>query len=272
MSYFQVTIPVTDTNIRELLIALLNEINYNGFEETESGLIAYIDVDSFGEDQLKSIIQNHKLTYHIQEIQKQNWNALWEENFQPVVVENFCTVKADFHKIEAATPYEIIITPKMSFGTGHHATTQLMMMQMRHLEINGKGVLDFGTGTGILAILSELLGANKILAIDNDEWSYENAKENIQRNNCKKITIQHSSLEKVADQHFDIILANINRHILLEHITQLYSLLNSNGILLMSGLLKEDEKIITDAAVTSNFIIKNITHLNNWIALLTKKS
>jgi len=272
MQYFQVTILTKDNNIRELLIALLSEINYNGFEETESELIAYTDDDMFDEKQLKTITDQYQLNYHLQQIEKQNWNALWEENFQPVIVENFCTVKADFHKIESSTPYEIIITPKMSFGTGHHATTQLMMMQMQHLPFKGKEVLDFGTGTGILAILSELLGANKVTAIDNDEWSYENAKENIIRNSCKKIVIEHGSLEKTAGERFDIILANINRHILLGYLPQLHSLLNDNGILLMSGLLNEDEKIITDKAIENNFVIKKVTVLNNWIALLTEKS
>jgi len=268
MQYIQTVIEVGENETRELLIARLSELGYEGFEESGETLIAYIPEEDYDADPILSLIEEYGLKSTNNIIPKQNWNALWEGNFQPVIVEGFCTIKADFHELETVTPYEIIITPKMSFGTGHHATTQLMMMQMRHLPFDGAKVLDFGTGTGILAILAQMLGASSVLAIDNDEWSYENATENAGRNNSTKLTIKQGSLDIATAETFDIILANINRHILLQHMPQLYSQLNSGGHILMSGLLKEDEQIIVDAATAAGLRMLNANVLNNWIAVL----
>ena len=271
MQYIQTIIEIEENEIRELMIARLSELGYEGFEENEQTLIAYIPEADYNIDTIMSLIGKYGLKSTNNIIPKQNWNALWEGNFQPVIVEGFCTIKADFHELVTATPYEIIITPKMSFGTGHHATTQLMMMQMSHLPFAGTKVLDFGTGTGILAILAQMLGASSVLAIDNDEWSYENATENAGRNNSNNVTIKQGSLDIVAAETFDIILANINRHILLQYMHQLYSQLKEGGHILMSGLLKEDEQIIVAAAVEAGLKMVNVNELNNWIAVLFTK-
>ncbi|MBS1688884.1 MAG: 50S ribosomal protein L11 methyltransferase [Bacteroidetes bacterium] len=271
MQYIQTIIEIGENETRDLLIARLSELGYEGFEENEQTLIAYLPEEDYDANAIMSLINGYELESTNNIIPKQNWNAVWERNFQPVIVEGFCTIKADFHELVTATPYEIIITPKMSFGTGHHATTQLMMMQMRHLPFAGAKVLDFGTGTGILAILAQMLGAASILAIDNDEWSYENATENAHRNNSTNVTIKHGSLDIAAVETFDIILANINRHILLQFMPDLYTQLNSGGHILMSGLLKEDEQIIVEAASAAGFKMLNIDTLNNWIVVLFTK-
>jgi len=271
MQYIQTIIEIEENELRELLIAELNEMGYEGFEENTDTLIAYIPEDQYIQGAIAELLKQKHLSYEDNVIPKQNWNAVWEENFQPVIVEDFCTVKADFHDLIVNTPYLINITPKMSFGTGHHATTRLMMMQMRHLSFSNKRVLDFGTGTGILAILAQLLGASSVLAIDNDEWSYENATENFARNSSDKVEIKQGSLDVVCEGKFDIILANINRHILLQYMTELYKDLEGGGHLLMSGLLVEDETIIVDAALIAGFKKEKTDMLNNWISILFTK-
>ena len=204
-------------------------------------------------------------------IPKQNWNAVWEENFQPVIINDFCTVRADFHDLEVTTPYEIIITPKMSFGTGHHATTQLMMLMMKDMDLGGKKVLDFGTGTGVLAILAEKLGAGSVLAIDNDEWSVENAGENIKKNNCRRITIELNTADLFPAGTWDVIAANINRHILLHYMHQLSRNTVHGGIVLMSGLLLADREVIGEAAKAEGLEVIGFQELNGWISLAFRK-
>src|ERR1044072_1865979 len=157
MQYVQVTIEAGQQELKEIVIALLENSGYEGFEEQESGIIAYIPEEDYSEVQLRELLDTMNLPFTTKIIAQQNWNAQWESNFQPVIVDGFCTIRASFHQLEVKTPYEIIITPKMSFGTGHHATTQLMMMQMSLVELKDKTVLVFGTGTGILAILAEKL-------------------------------------------------------------------------------------------------------------------
>jgi ribosomal protein L11 methyltransferase len=270
MEYKQITIPVADQEQKEILVALLENISYEGFEENDDSIIAYIPGADYHEDELKTILGTLGLSHNLQTIQQQNWNAQWESNFEPVIVEGFCTIRAAFHNIEINTPYQIVITPKMSFGTGHHATTRLMMQQMSKIDFKGRKVLDFGTGTGILAILAEMLGAGHIMAIDNDEWSYENTKENKLTNNCRKIAVFQGSLE-ISDNDYDIILANINRHILLNYMNDMYMKIKNDGLILMSGLLKEDREIIMESATTAGFKLLEASEENNWIALLFRK-
>ena len=270
MDYKQIIIATAAQDQKDILIALLENIGYEGFEEHEAQVIAYVPSADYSEEELRTILEPFALGFTIQEIQQQNWNAQWESNFEPVVVEGFCTIRAGFHDIEVKTPYEIVITPKMSFGTGHHATTQLMMQQMSKMDFKGAKVLDFGTGTGILAILAEMLGAGQILAIDNDEWSYDNTVENIGANNCRNIETLKGSLE-LATTEYDVILANINRHILLEYMNDMYMKLKNEGFILMSGLLKEDRDIIMNAATAAGFKHIEASELNNWIALLFRK-
>ncbi len=271
MQYVKVTFIVPGGETADILIALLSDAGFDGFEEAENELIAYIDQPEFRPDELETIARGQGIDYKTEIIAQQNWNALWESNFQPVIVDGFCTIRAHFHTIETTTPYEIVITPKMSFGTGHHATTQLMIMFMKDMDLSDKSVLDFGTGTGVLAILAEMLGANAINAIDNDKWSVENAIENIERNDRKHISVQEGSLEDIPAETYDVILANINRHILLQYMPSLYLRSKSNGMILMSGLLAEDKDIIMQAATGAGFHFIKIMELNNWIALLFNK-
>lgn len=253
------------------MIALLSEEGYDGFEETDSGVRAYVGEGTFNSDQLTESLEPLGLNWTTRSIEKTNWNKEWEQNFQPVIVEDFCTVRADFHDIRIDTPYEIVITPKMSFGTGHHSTTQLMMRMMRDIDFKDRSVLDFGAGTGILAILAAMLGAQTVTAIDNDEWCYENAMENVQRNAAAQVEVALGTLEDVQQNNFDIILANINRHILLQYMPMLYGKIKEGGHILMSGLLIEDEAIIKQSATECGFRLKTMEVLNNWIAILFAK-
>ncbi len=271
MQYIKVTIKNATDEASNMLIALLSDAGFNGFEETGGALFAYIEEAAFSLEVLSTITDGQHVDYETEIIAPQNWNALWESNFEPVIVADFCTIRAHFHDIAVSTAYDIVITPKMSFGTGHHATTQQMIMLMKRIDFADKSVLDFGTGTGVLAILGEMLGATAIMAIDNDKWSVENAIENIERNSCKHISVQEASLEDISATKFDVILANINRHILLQYMALLYSKLNLRGAILMSGLLIEDKDIIIDAASEAGFKFMEMSELNNWIALLFEK-
>jgi len=268
MEYREVRLKVDDQNTKDILIAILAEEGYEGFEERAGELISYIPLSGFNNERLDEILTPFSIRYSVEKVLKANWNKQWEENFQPVIVDDFCTVRADFHNLEIATEHEVVITPKMSFGTGHHATTQLMIRAMRNLTFEGKSVLDFGTGTGILAILSEKLGAKSVTAIDNEEWAYENSIENSLRNGATCIEVHLGSLEHVAGRSFDVILANINRHILLRYMQDLEKLIAENGYVLMSGLLVEDEDIVVPAARSYGLHLLSRESHNNWIVLL----
>ncbi len=267
MDYIQLHCSIADGGTKEIIIALLEQEGFEGFEETQDGLLAYIPEPEFKKNDIDELFVPFGINYTIQTIAPRNWNEEWEKNFDPVVVEGFCTVRADFHEKNADTPYDIIITPKMSFGTGHHATTRLMMQQMKDIDFKGKSVFDFGTGTGILAILSEMLGAEDIVAIDNDEWAYENSKENLQRNNASHIQVLQGSITDIAARQFDVILANINRHILLQYMGDMYALLKPGGIILMSGLFTEDVQVVKPAAIETGFSYVQTDALNNWVVL-----
>ena len=271
MRYIKVRFTDIASDASDMLIAMLSDIGFNGFEEAARELLAYSDEAAYSAEELEAIAASLGVCYETETLDQQNWNALWESNFQPVVVDGICTIRAHFHDIEIATPYEIVITPKMSFGTGHHATTRLVIMQMKDIDFTGKSVLDFGTGTGVLAIFAEMLGAADILAIDNDEWSVENAIENAARNNCSRITVKQASMEDIPATGNDIILANINRHILLRYMDDMYNRLVNGGSIVMSGLLVEDRDIIVDAATSSGFKLINLSCIDNWIALFFVK-
>lgn len=271
MQYIKVSFDVASQQQSDMLIAMLADAGFDGFEELAGQLYAYIEQPRYHEAELDAITVTLDAEYTAEIVPAQNWNALWESNFQPVVVDDFCTIRADFHDIEVTTPYDILITPKMSFGTGHHSTTQLMMMLMRDVTLKEASVLDFGTGTGVLAILAELLGAGDILAIDNDEWCVENANENVLRNNCSHITVQKGSLDEISFVKNDVILANINRHILLQYMDGLYKRLNIGGVIIMSGLLTSDRDIITEAAESAGFTLIKMQEQMNWIALIFSK-
>jgi ribosomal protein L11 methyltransferase len=269
MNHIKLSFSIADQQTKETLMALLSSLDFfTGFEETENGLIAYAEESVYDEVAVNEIIAPWDLTFERELIAKRNWNAEWEKNFEPVIIDGFCSVRAYFHPKPEGIPYDIVITPKMSFGTGHHATTALMMEFMRGLDFNGKEVFDFGTGTGILAILAEMLGAKKILAIDNDEWSVENAIENCERNQVTKVDIKLATADDLeANREFDIILANINRHILLAYMLRMASQLKAGGTLLLSGILPDDIDMIREAATTAGFIYQNEKTMNNWVCM-----
>ena len=252
---------------KDVIIALLDNIGFNGFDESNAFLKAYIDKSNYNDADLKTIADSYSLPFTTKEIQPQNWNALWESNFEPVIIDDFVAVRAHFHEPIINVEHEIVITPKMSFGTGHHATTTMMVQQMRDLEFLNKSVFDFGTGTGILAILAEKLGADNVLAIDNDSWSIENSRENIERNQCRYIKIELSD-SAIVSNTFDIILANINRNVILDNLVFLNDRLHENGYLLLSGLLLEDEDAIIKESKHYPLIHQNTRQLGQWISLL----
>lgn len=266
-NHIQIKIITDNAEQQELLIAVLSECGFDGFEEMDNCLDAYIPENIFDRSNLESLASDFHFSWSSLLIDERNWNAVWESNFSPVTVETFVGIRADFHAPIKEVAYEIIITPKMSFGTGHHATTYMMMLQMKDLDINNKTVFDFGTGTGILAILAEKLGAISISAIDNDEWSIANAAENIQKNNCSNIDLILSDTPKSVNS-YDIILANINKNIILENISILASQLKHNASLLLSGLLVEDEGDILTACKFLNLNHIKTVQKDKWICLI----
>jgi ribosomal protein L11 methyltransferase len=266
INYIRILFSNVNAERQEVLVAILSEAGYIGFEQTEQELSAYIGEKEFDHDILEEISVNLRSGYEKSIIPAQNWNTSWETNFQPVIVDDFVVVRAEFHSPIAGIEHEILITPKMSFGTGHHATTYMMLQQMRNITFTGKTVLDFGTGTGVLAIFAEKLGAAEVMAIDNDEWSIQNAKENIIRNDCNKISIARTDTPYSADRS-DIILANINKNILVDNMKTLASQLAPSGILLLSGLLLNDEDDISLAAKTSGLLLSGRSIKDNWLCL-----
>ena len=263
-STIQIDIQITDEAVGETLIALLSEIGFDGFEELPNLLKAFIAEADFSNELLKEVLGNH--VYTKSTIEKQNWNLLWESNFEPVQVADFVGIRASFHAPFEGVAHEIIITPKMSFGTGHHATTYLEMEAMRALDFKGKTVYDFGSGTGILAILAEKLGAEKILAVDNDDWCIENSIENIVINQCQRITIEKVSTAE-SNTQYQLILANINKHIIIENITYLEQALAKGGTILLSGLLVEDQSDILKLGQDLGWKHQLTTQRNGWIML-----
>ncbi len=276
MDYIEVNCQVEPADqFVEIVIARLAERGYEAFEETDTGLKAYIRKSLFNENYLNALKDLDNLGARIicthQLIPDQNWNSVWESNFEPVTVKNEVYVRADFHPANTDIPYEIVIHPKMAFGTGHHATTALMMECMLDLTWKGKEVLDMGCGTGILAILAEKLGAQNILAIDNDEAAVSNAAENAQVNKCKKINCRPGDAGSLKGLHFDVILANINRNIILSDIAQYVSSMNDGSLLLLSGFYCTDEPMITAEAYNLSLKLINQKEIDNWCCLVFKK-
>ena len=266
----QVSIDVLDEAVKDIMIAELADLGFDGFEETETGLLSYIALAGFdGEltSGLEELVNRYGLTYTSNAIDKQNWNALWESNFEPVLVDDFVGVRANFHdSFNGAVEHDIIITPKMSFGTGHHGTTYSVMQLMRGIDFANKSVFDFGTGTGLLAILAHKLGAVDILAVDNDDWCIENASENIVVNNTQSIEIHKVDNAKL-NKKFNIIIANINKNIILDNLAFLAEATVPGGVVLLSGLLVEDEPEIEAACEALGWKHKETRTRNNWIAL-----
>jgi len=262
MNHLQVKIQADEAG-QEQVIARLSELA-SGFEQQEDCILAYFEEGAISAEQLAELLP--EFSHSTELLGERNWNAEWEKNFTPVIVEDFVAIRAHFHEPVEGVQHELVITPKMSFGTGHHATTWQMMQQMRAIDFSGKRVFDFGTGTGVLAILAEKLGATEVLAIDNDAWSLENAQENCERNGCTATTIALAA-ELPPAQTFDVILANINRNVLLHFAGQLAALLHPGGRLLLSGLLTSDQDVIDQAYTKAGFLPLTSSEKGNWICL-----
>jgi len=254
----------------DILIAELGEVLFESFVETEDGILAYIKKDDWSDDILNAIEilsnPNFEIDYDYKEIEQENWNATWEQNFSPIEVDNKCAVRAPFHE-KTDVEFDIVIEPKMSFGTGHHETTHMMLQHILNHDFEGKSVLDMGSGTGVLAILAAMKGASVIDAIDIDNWCYLNAKENVERNNCEHITVLEGDASLLAGKKYQVIIANINRNILLEDIPKYVECLTNDGVLFLSGFYTEDIEIIT--AKCQEFKLKYVSNLerNNWVAV-----
>lgn len=264
--YVQVTIPVTEQSVQELLIAQLSLEGYDAFEQDEVLLKAFIEELQFNETVLKDVLSAYALQFEKTVLPATNWNHEWEKNFQPVIVDDFCGIRAAFHSPLADVEHEIIITPKMSFGTGHHATTFMMMQLMRTIDFSNKYVFDFGTGTGVLAILADKLGAKEVIAIDNDEWGILNATENVAANKCDHVVVENTG-NIPASKSFDIILANINKTVIVETIKQMIAQLSNNGFVLLSGLLETDFADVHELAATNGLSLLQQSSRSGWIAL-----
>lgn len=249
----------------------MDAIGFIGFEQKEEELIAFIASEKFDEEVfnhlLESLQPSFKITFQKKEIAEQNWNNEWEKNFQPILIGNDIAVRASFHEPFPGVKHEIIIDPKMSFGTGHHATTSMMMQLMLKENFENRSVLDFGSGTGILSILASKLGTASILAIDNDSWAFENAKENLELNHVTNTEAVLGDSADFVGRTFDIILANINREVLLKSMNQFSQVIASNGLLIMSGFLEDDGQKILGASANVGFQIKNEIAESGWKAI-----
>jgi len=257
----------------EILMAELIEIGFDSFTEEHKGILAYIQKNFFDEKQLQelSMFSNEavEISYTYKEMPNINWNEEWEKNFEPINVENQVSIRAEFHENQNL-PHEIIIQPKMSFGTGHHATTYLMIQQMLDMDFENKTVLDMGCGTSVLAIFAKQKGAGKTVAIDIDEWSVENSKENAARNNVE-LEIFQGTADNLGNENFDIILANINRNILISDIPTYVSVLNNGGQLLLSGLCFFDVDDILQVCNEQKLTLKRKLQREEWVSLLLEK-
>jgi ribosomal protein L11 methyltransferase len=253
----------------DILVAELSEAGFSGFENTADGLLAFAGEEELDEAALTEILERYRLQPEKTTIAAQNWNAVWESNFDPVQVDDFCIVRAHFHPPVTGMAHDIVITPKMSFGTGHHATTYMMMAAMRAIDVNGKTVCDFGTGTGVLAILAEKLGASNILAIDNDDWSIENAAENIANNGCRHIRLQKAFAMDAGS--YDVVLANINLHVLLANMIALRESVVPGGLLLLSGILQENIGVMEEALAGHGFEKPAVFQKEKWVCMCTKR-
>ena len=273
MKYYEIAITFSEVNVwKEIFVSLLADLGCESFadDEAENVLLAYIAENLYNEESIKVFFETYSVEtdfqYRIQEIEQQNWNAVWESNYQPVMIAGRCFIRAPFHASVAAE-YEIVIEPKMSFGTAHHETTSLMIEFLLEEDLQDKSVLDMGAGTGILAILAHLRGA-KPIAIDNDEWAYLNNIENNTRNNAETIQVKLGDASLLDGQEkFDVIIANINRNILLNDLPAYINVLNDNGTIFLSGFYAgEDLEMISQKCNDLGLKLASVKEKNRWCA------
>jgi ribosomal protein L11 methyltransferase len=254
----------------QILIAELGNLGFESFIENEQGVSAYIQKNDWNSSILEEVYvlksDEFSINYSKKEIAQANWNAEWEKNFNPIEVDNLVSIRAPFHK-NPNLKYDIVIEPKMSFGTGHHETTHMMVQHLIDLDLENKSTLDMGCGTGILAIFAEMKGAIPIDAIDIDNWCYENSIENVERNNCKHISVFEGDSSLLINKKYDLIIANINRNILLADMQTFTNCINENGILLLSGFYEDDIPVIDAEVSKYQLKLEKVIERNNWVAL-----
>ena len=264
--YLALTVHIGASEESESLLAFLAEAGFDGMEELADRLIAYRADNDWDRSEVDAYLADRGLSYSYELMEKTNWNQLWESNFEPVQVDDFVGMRAIFHPPFLNVQHELIITPKMSFGTGHHATTRLMIHAMRDQVQPNASVLDFGTGTGVLAILAKKMGAGHVVGIDVEDWSVENAIENAQENKVNDIVF--ICADRIMDSGpFDLVLANINRNILLEHFSAMQAVLTPSGRLIMSGIIEEDLPVMDQALVQQGFQRVSYDQEKGWVCI-----
>ncbi len=264
-----------DEETADIVIAYLGQLNFESFENVEDGVKAYIKKEDISEQELEEQINLLKALFEFtvleEDMPEKNWNEVWEKDYEPVIVNDKCAVVAPFHKLSPEPPYLIKIEPKMAFGTGHHETTFLILNLLFDLKVSGKRVCDAGTGSGVLSILAHQLGAGEIFAYDIDEWSYQNTKENFKVNKVKQFTLKKSDASVIAKEKFDLILANINRNILLKDVVPFSKSLEKKGKLVVSGFYLQDLKIILSKFEKRKLELVKYVIKNNWVAAVFQK-
>jgi ribosomal protein L11 methyltransferase len=271
MNYIELTV-TTEDDFVEIIIAELAELGFDSFIETADGVQAYVPEPEFQDAAVKQLLESYAekttMSYSIKGIAQQNWNAEWEKHFEPIEVTDKVYVRAAFHAPNPDFEYNIVITPKMSFGTGHHETTSMVMELQLSLDHQDKTVLDVGTGTGILSILAAKLGAADIKAFDIDEWSVENTEENQELNNVSNMSVRLGTIQDEPSAVYDVVLANINRNILLDEIPVYATFMKSGGYLIVSGFYEHDKADIQAIASKHNLEKIDSRNKNQWAAVV----
>jgi len=277
MNYIECKFEIQNSEQSEIIMAIMGEIGFESFTEEENFLLGYYpQTSNLSENEFLQLIKSTLLEYGLESkielklIEQQNWNATWEKSFEPILVDSKCVIRAPFHS-PVNEILNIVIEPKMSFGTGHHQTTFLMLQSMFEIEIENKTVLDMGCGTAVLAILAEKIGAQKVVAIDIEEWAFENALENLALNKCNKILVLKGGAEKIGHEDFDIVIANINKNVLLNDIQFYASSMQKGALLLLSGFFVTDSQSIIDKCKEYSLNYKTLKNKEEWCMLMLEK-
>jgi len=262
--------------IIDLVIAEMSTLGYDSFLYEDRGFLAAISPTLFDEEKLLSIFRRFashgKIEYRVDRLVEKNWNEIWEKNYPPIIINNYCLIRASFHPLKKRYPLEILINPKMSFGTGHHETTRLMIKNQLEINHLDKSILDVGCGTGILSIVAEKMGASKIIGLDIDTWAYDNAHENIRENKCTRITVLKDEVSDLKSElMFDIVLANINRQNIMKDIKKYSNLLCLEGLLICSGFLINEQDMIIREANQNGLGYLHKKSMNKWSSLVFQK-
>lgn len=269
MDYIEVKITGLKDFDPDIVVAFLSELEFDSFSEIDEGLLAFCRSDLYNEAEVTTYLrQLHDTSgagYSVRTIPPENWNARWEQEYHPVVINDLCRIRAPFHPASQDYQFDIIIEPKMSFGTAHHETTSMMLELLLKEEFEGTSVLDMGCGTGVLAILAAMKQAGKVVAVDTDEWAFQNTMENVSRNGVSQVTTIQGDIKSVPGDSYDFILANINRNVLLNDIPAYAGMLSENGVLFLSGFYEEDLPLINGKCIENGLELDGYAVKNNWV-------